>query len=304
MTKLDGIFTEIQNILQSNSVFRDLLSRDSQELLLANSLVRPLDTGEVLCHQNMTSQSMYLIISGELDISILADETVVPLAKRYTGDLIGEISALFAMPHIATVSATQPSIVLEIPTEIFKGIITENHDLHNAILARCKNRIIDTALRHVPAFRILNETEFNELSYLASITTARKGDILIQEGDNDYSIYVICKGAVRVFTRVNGVEVTVALRRPGEFFGEYSYLTGQPRTASVSALTDMQLVKLEGEALQSFMEYNEPTESTIKQTATQRKSTLDELREAKIVEEKQIAVSRMERIKRMLKPSL
>ncbi len=304
MNQSESIFDEIQSILQSNSVFRDLLSQESYDMLLANSLVRALNTDEVLCHQNMTSQSMFLIISGELEVSILSGESVITLARRYKGDLIGEIAALFTMPHIATVTATQPSVVLEIPTEIFIGIISNNNDLHNAIIGRCKNRIIDTALRHVPAFRDLNETELTELSYLSTITTADRGDIITREGDNDYSIYVVCKGAIRVFTRVNGVDVTVALRRAGEFFGEYSYLTGQARTASVVALTDLQLVKMEGEALHSFMEYNEPTESSIKQTAMQRKAILDKLREIEIEEEKQIAIKRLDRIKRMLKPSL
>lgn len=304
MNKFDSLFDEIQGIMQSNSVFRDLLSQDSYKMLLNNSLVRPLNADEVLCHQNMTSQSMFLLVRGELEVSILSGETVVTLARRYKGDLIGEISALFTMPHIATVTATQPSVVLEIPTEIFMGIISNNNDLHNSIIARCKSRIIDTALRHVPAFRGLNETELNELSYLSSITTANKGDLLIQEGDNDYSIYVICKGAVRVFTHVNGVDVTVALRRAGEFFGEYSYLTGQPRTASVLALTDLQLVKMEGEALHSFMEYNEPTEKSIRDTAIQRNAILDKLRETEIEMEKDIAIKRLDRIKRLLNPGL
>lgn len=296
----DSIFHEIQNIFRSNRVFGDLLPHDVTASLLANSLVRPLEQDEVLCRQNMTSQSMFLIISGELEVSIPSDEHIIALAKRYKGDLIGEISALFMMPHIATVTASQPSVVLEIPTEIFIGIIDGNDDLHSAILSRCKNRIMETALRQVPAFRELNQEEFNELCYLSSMTTAKKGEPIINEGDNEYTIYVICKGAVRVFTNINGRDVTVALRRAGEFFGEYSYLTGQPRTASVVALSDLQLVKLEGEALHSFMEYNEPTESSIKETAIQRKSSLDKLREDTYEDEKHIALNRLERIKKIL----
>jgi CRP-like cAMP-binding protein len=301
----DIIFDEIQNILKSNPLFGDFMSRDVTTSLLTNSLVRPLEQDEVLCRQNMISQSMFLIISGEVEVSILSEESVVTLANRHKGDLIGEISTLFMMPHIATVTATKPSVVLEIPTEIFIGIMTDNHDLQSTILARCKKRIIETALRQTSVFRELNQEEFSELSRLSSMTTASKGELITHEGDNEHSMYVICKGAVRVFTNVNGNDVTVAFRRAGEIFGEYSYLTGQARTASIVALTDLQLVKLEGEALHSFMEYNESTESSIKQTANLRKSNLDKLRvETDIFaaeDEKNIAVKRQDRIKKMLK---
>jgi len=299
MMNSEMIFAQARDVLTSSSVFGDLLSPANIETFLTSSLIHPLEQGEVLCHQNTISPSMYLILSGELDISIQSDKETVLLAKRHPGELIGEISAMFMMPHIATVTAAQASVVMEIPAEIFVNMMTSNNDLHNTIMSRSKKRIIETALRHVPVFRELNQTEFDELCYVSSMTTASKGELITREGDNEFCMYVICKGAVRVFTNVNDLDMTIALRRPGEYFGEYSFLTGQPRTASVSALTDLQLVKLEGEAFHSFMEYNEPTESSIKQTATLRKADLDQLREE--LDEKNIAANRLNRIKSMIK---
>lgn len=286
-------------MMATNVVFGDLLSEEDIDQILANSVVRPLEQGEVLCSQNMSSNAMYIILSGELAVSIESDNSTVPLAKRYQGELIGEIAALLDIPHIATVTASQHALALEVPIEVFLGLLNEHPELYETLLIRSKNRIIDTALRHVSHFREYKQQEFDELCHASRILAVNKGELITAEGDEDSSMYVICRGAVRVYTRINDMDVTVSLRRPGEFFGEFSYLTGQKRTASVSALTDVQLVKLEGKAPLPTLTNHEANTLTVDQVAEQRKTSLDQLREE--LDDKNIAIKRLNRIKSMIK---
>ena len=69
-----------------------------------------------------------------------------------------------------------------------------------------------------------------------------------------------------------------SLLKPGDYFGEYSFFTGENRRASVSALSDLQLIVLEGEAFHSFIEYNEDVEAQINLNALQRSNSLDHMR--------------------------
>lgn len=65
----------------------------------------------------------------------------------------------------------------------------------------------------------------------------RKDAILIQEGDEGDSIYVILEGRVKVFTaNDDDREFVIDEHGPGEYVGEMS-LDGGPRSASVMALT-------------------------------------------------------------------
>ena len=64
----------------------------------------------------------------------------------------------------------------------------------------------------------------------------RKGTLLIQEGDQGETIYIILSGRLRAFSAAdNGREITYGVYGPGEYLGEMS-LDGGPRSASVETL--------------------------------------------------------------------
>jgi small-conductance mechanosensitive channel/CRP-like cAMP-binding protein len=68
------------------------------------------------------------------------------------------------------------------------------------------------------------------------------GQTVVQQGDTGDSMFVIGRGSVRV-TILPGV-TEVATLTAGSYFGEMSLLTGQPRTATVSAITDCVLLEI------------------------------------------------------------
>jgi CRP-like cAMP-binding protein len=69
------------------------------------------------------------------------------------------------------------------------------------------------------------------------------GEVLVRQGDPGDSLYVICTGSVRVdYRQDDGHTVRLHSLEPDDFFGEMSLLTGAPRTASVVAETDCEVV--------------------------------------------------------------
>ena len=64
-----------------------------------------------------------------------------------------------------------------------------------------------------------------------------KGRLLIEEGDEAYTMYIVISGRLRAFSAhpVNGREITYGTYGPGDFVGEMS-LDGGPRSASVETL--------------------------------------------------------------------
>jgi CRP/FNR family transcriptional regulator, cyclic AMP receptor protein len=70
----------------------------------------------------------------------------------------------------------------------------------------------------------------------------RKGTLLIQEGDQGDTLYLIAAGRLRAFSEGdNGKEITYGVYGPGEYLGEMS-LDGGPRSASVETLEASQCV--------------------------------------------------------------
>lgn len=234
--------------------------------------------GEVLCEQNQYNSTLFLVIEGEIEISAKSNGKNTLLGKLGEGELVGEISALFMIPRIATATVVQPSVVLEISGEIFSSMLSSNPSIKRTFDKRCKNLIIETTLRCAPTFNNLDAQSFSELCYISSIATAKKGEVICNEGTMEKSMYVIGSGTARAYITVGGKEITIALLNRGDYFGEYSLFTGDSRCASVAALTDMQLVLLEGETFQSFIEYNEDTDEKINQKSLDRKNSLDQIR--------------------------
>ena len=82
----------------------------------------------------------------------------------------------------------------------------------------------------------------------STLLGAPPGSIIISEGEAGDSLYVVIYGSLRVSHDVSSKHLNLALMQPGDFFGEWSLLTGAPRTATVSALSQTELVCVERSA--------------------------------------------------------
>lgn len=81
-----------------------------------------------------------------------------------------------------------------------------------------------------------------------------KGRLLIEEGDEAHTMYVVISGRLRVFSAhpVNGREITYGTFGPGDFVGEMS-LDGGPRSASVETLERSVCVAVTRQTLEAFI---------------------------------------------------
>lgn len=65
--------------------------------------------------------------------------------------------------------------------------------------------------------------------------TFKNGEIIIEEGSSGDWVYVIESGAVELFKKVGGKDVSIEILEAGDVFGEIAYLAGTPRTLSARA---------------------------------------------------------------------
>jgi CRP-like cAMP-binding protein len=70
------------------------------------------------------------------------------------------------------------------------------------------------------------------------------GSIFIRENEKIYDLYLVVSGSARATRTFRGKMATVAYFGKGDVVGEQSLLTGEPRSATVEALTAMELIKV------------------------------------------------------------
>lgn len=71
------------------------------------------------------------------------------------------------------------------------------------------------------------------------------GEVITREGSTAHGLFLVGSGSARVVTTVDGGENVVAVLEPPTFFGEMSLMTGEPRSASVVALTSCECWRLD-----------------------------------------------------------
>lgn len=84
-----------------------------------------------------------------------------------------------------------------------------------------------------------------------------RGDVVVAEGDPTEAFYIVAKGEAEVSQLVDGAEVYLRTLRAGEVFGEIGLMLGSPRTATVRAVTGLDVVRLGREDFWAVMDSSE-----------------------------------------------
>lgn len=89
-------------------------------------------------------------------------------------------------------------------------------------------------LSHLPIFQNLNDEEIGEIVRLFKPATMKTGDLLVSEGENTQSMYVVQSGQVAVVkTTAQGDEKVLAVLEAPTVVGELALFDGSERSASV-----------------------------------------------------------------------
>ena len=92
-------------------------------------------------------------------------------------------------------------------------------------------------LKDVGGFEGLSDQQISLLTDRAAVRSYSKGAIIVNEGDEGTSLFVIMSGSVKTFlSDENGKEVVLSTQGAGEYFGDLALFDDEPRSASVMAL--------------------------------------------------------------------
>ncbi len=263
-----------EKAISKNAAFGELLNSQEKQFLMDHGVVRSAVADEILCRRQQLDTRVYILVLGEVEVSDIVDGKRIVLARFGPGEVFGEISALFRIPRISDVTVTQPSVLLEIPGDVLERMIVARPQLQLAIIQRYKTRLTETALRSVPALRDVSHDRIASLIEHATLVGIPPGGVIVSEEEVGDALYIIIYGTARVSHEVNGERLNIALLRAGDYFGEWSLLTGLPRTASVVAVTRVEALRVDYGPFQEFIQQNPDVRERIDELAHSRHSTL------------------------------
>jgi CRP-like cAMP-binding protein len=108
----------------------------------------------------------------------------------------------------------------------------------------------------------------------ATLVGIPAGGVIVNEAERGDALYILIYGTARVTHEVNGERLNIALLRAGDYFGEWSLLTGAPRTASVEAITRVEALRIDSGLFQEFIQHNPEVRERIDEVAQNRHTAI------------------------------
>jgi CRP-like cAMP-binding protein len=107
-------------------------------------------------------------------------------------------------------------------------------------------------LKSVEMFEQASEQVLVEVAQVLEEIEVKRGEVIFRRGEQGDGMYVIVDGRVRVFDG----DVTLGVLGERDIFGELALLDPEPRSASIAALEDTRLFRLDREAFAELMAGN------------------------------------------------
>ncbi len=131
----------------------------------------------------------------------------------------------------------------------------------------------------IPLFGDFSPEELTEIIHGLRLLSFEPGDVIISQGQTGNSLFVLTTGTVKAWVRGGeGPAVRVRIMREGDFFGEISLLSGQPRTATVTAATRCELLELDRPTLEDIHKRRPRVLEVLREFYRQRLNSPEEAR--------------------------
>lgn len=134
---------------------------------------------------------------------------------------------------------------------------------------------VAAAALNVDIFGPLTDAERDFLAGSLRCATFGRGEEIIRQGEQGDSLFVIQRGRVEVLVTSGGEQEVVDTLGVGSVFGEMSLLTGAPRSATVRAVEDTEVVPVTVGAFRRIVEKNPAVLEAVTGVISRRRTRLD-----------------------------
>ncbi len=242
-----------------------------------------LTKGEHLIEAGTAGSDLYLLESGCLEVALKDDVGVDRVVGTLLpGQSVGEAALLTGTNRSTSVRAVSNATLFRITRSQFEEIARLNPNIHASVESAVNEKIhsahLSSALYENHILGKLDAEILEDLHNEMQLVALKKGDKLFEQGDTSDSLFIVISGRLRVFEQVDhesntseqvNTDCTLNDSKPelrsvldigrGQTVGEIGFLSGEPRNASVYALRDALVGRLEAESYFKLLEkYPEP----------------------------------------------
>lgn len=209
-----------------------------------------LQPGETLIREGEEASSVYVLLEGSLTVSRSVGGESAKIAEiEDPGTVVGEMVSMGGGTRSATVTAETASEMLAFTSERFASLLGSDSDFTTALVAVAMRRAEEGELAELLAshFGIVDDDLLMATCGSVEWVRLSQGEVLVTEGDASDAAYFVIRGRLKA-TRTDsdtGSLVHLGESGRGDVVGEMGLLGGIPRTATVTAVRDSVLARLD-----------------------------------------------------------
>ncbi|MES2569197.1 MAG: mechanosensitive ion channel family protein [Verrucomicrobiota bacterium] len=165
--------------------------------------------------------------------------------------------------------AQRSKIPIPFPTRVLQ--IEKDHPLKESARLEAAR----ASLRKQPFLKLLDDPQAGHLLLNAGLLRFGRGERVIEQGEDGLSMFIVAQGEAEVFVTANNHDTHVATLKAGDYFGEMSLLTGEPRSATVVARTDCEMWEIQKAVLAEILQQNEELVKKLSELLAKRRMELE-----------------------------
>ncbi len=224
------------------------LSGEELESFMDSLELREVAAGDYIFRRGEAGDCLYLIGMGSVGLEApLASGRKRVYSRLAEGDFFGEHAFMARAKHHDEAVAETDTSVLMIDRKTFDRWVEKYPAIQATVEDFYRKRVLARVLAITPVFEGVPPEARLALADKFHLQSYKSGDVVVREGESGETFYLIRSGRVRVSTRgmgSQGEEIELGKMGEGSFFGEVSLLTDKPRTATVTADGDLELMEL------------------------------------------------------------
>ena len=121
-------------------------------------------------------------------------------------------------------------------------------------------------IKKVPLFSKLSKKGLEEVAHIADELDLPKGKVMAEEGDRGREFFVLLEGEADVTKGDRSINTM----HGGDFFGEIALVTKMPRTATVTATTDVRVLVITERDFGSLLKHSEEIGLSVAEALAER----------------------------------
>ena len=226
-----------------------------QAWLRENGMIDIKKAGTLLIEEGLVSNHVVILLKGEVAVDTTDQNgTSQRLAVLSQGAIVGEMSWLEQRPAVADVVAETESEVLFLSVDLLESMranvpalaaewqrlvakkLAAQIQNQNAWIHRYEGpgEDIEPLRKVLVLFAVLNDLDVDKIGKLASLRRIAPGGVLLEQGQEVPSIFLIPAGEADILINIDGVNKKVGTSRRAELLGELTLLMSESQGASAT----------------------------------------------------------------------